>query len=131
LPYQIKGDSNIYDVKLPVSGIISSNFIANKIRPYQIAYNICLNQIMNMMEKELGLFFLFDINLLPTEYKVYGDTDQALMKLQDFIKDTGIAPIDTNKQNTQQNMSQANTFMYQDLSYTNHISARMQWAENY
>lgn len=131
LPFQIKGDSNVFDVKLPVGGLISSNFIANKIRPYQIAYNICLNQIMNMMEKELGMFFLFDINLLPSEYKVYGDTDQSLLKLQEFIKDTGLAPIDTSKQNTQQNMSQANTFMYQDLSYTNHISARMQWAENY
>lgn len=131
LPFQIKGDSNVFDVKLPVGGVINSNFIANKIRPYQIAYNICLNQIMNMMEKELGMFFLFDINLLPAEYKVYGDTGETLLKLQEFIKDTGLAPIDTSKQNTQQNMSQANTFMYQDLSYTNHISARMQWAENY
>lgn len=131
LPFQIKGDSNIYDVKIPVGGIISSNFIANKIRPYQIAYNICLNQIMNMMEKELGMFFLFDINLLPAEYKVYGDTDESLLRLQSFIKDTGLAPIDTSRPNTQQSMSQANTFSYQDLSYTNHITARMQWAENY
>lgn len=131
LPFQIKGDSNVFDVKIPVSGIISSNFIANKIRPYQIGYNICLNQVMNMMEKELGLFFLFDINLLPSEYKTYGDTDEALLKLQEFIKDTGLAPIDAGKQNTQQNVSHANMFMSQDMSYTNHINARMQWAENY
>jgi len=131
LPFQIKGNSNIFDVKLPVGGVIDSNYIAKKIRPYQIAYNICLNQIMNMMEKELGLFFLFDINLLPTEFKTYGDTDETILKLREFIRDSSIAPIDTSKQNTQQNVSQANTFMYQDLSYTNHISARMQWAENY
>lgn len=132
LPYQIKGHSNIFDVRLPVAGIIDPNFLANKIRPYQIAHNICLNQIMNMMEKELGLFFLFDINLLPSEYKVYGDTTEAMAKLQEFIKDTSLAPIDTSKQNTQQgNISQSNMFMYQDMSYTNHIQARMTWAQEY
>ena len=132
LPYQIKGHSDIFDVRLPVAGIIDPNYLANKIRPYQIAYNICLNQIMNMMEKELGLFFLFDINLLPSEYKAYGDTTEAMSKLQEFIRDTSLAPIDTSKQNTQQgNISQSNMFMYQDMSYTNHIQARMAWAQEY
>lgn len=131
LEYQIKGDSNIASVIIPVAGVIDSNFIANKIRPYQIAYNICLNQIMNMMEKELGLFFLFDINLLPSEYKTYGDTESALEKMQDFIRTTSFAPTDASKQNTGYQSPMGNSFITQDLSYTNHISARMQWAENY
>lgn len=132
LPYQIKGNSDLLvDVMIPVAGVIDSNFIADKIRPYQIAYNINLNQIMNMMEKELGLFFLFDINLLPSEYKTYGDTEDALGKLMDFVKTSGIAPIDTSKQNTNHASPQGNSFIYQDMSYTNHITARMQWAENW
>lgn len=131
LPYQIKGNSEFVDVKIPVAGIIDSNFIANKIRPYQIMYNICLNQIANMMEKELGLFFLFDVNLLPSEYKTYGDTEEALYKMQEFIRTTSLAPIDTSKQNTQQTQPMANTFISQNLSYTNEISARLNWAEYY
>lgn len=132
LPYQIKGNSDLMvDVIIPVAGIIDSNFIANKIRPYQIGYNICLNQVMSMMEKELGLFFLFDINLLPSEFKTYGDTDEAMIKLQNFIRDTSFAPIDTSKQNTGQASPMGNSFIAQDMSYTNHINARMQWAENY
>lgn len=131
LDYQIKGNSELVDPIIPVAGIIDSNFIANKIRPYQIAYNICLNQIMNMMEKELGLFFLFDVNLLPSEYKTYGDTEDAMSKLVDFIRTTGTAPIDASKQNTGYQSPQGNSFVYQDISYTNHITARMQWAENW
>lgn len=131
LPYQIKGNSDFLDIKLPVAGIIDSNSIAQKIRPYQIMYNICLNQIANMMEKELGLFFLFDVNLLPSEYKTYGDTEEALYKMQEFIRSTSLAPIDTAKQNTLHNQPMANTFMSQDLSYTNHISARLNWSEYY
>ena len=131
LPYQIKGNSEIFDIKIPVAGIIDSNFIAHKIRPYQIMYNICLNQITNMMEKELGLFFLFDVNLLPSEYKTYGDTEEALHKMQEFIRSTSLAPIDTAKQNTLQTQPMANTFMAQNLSYTNEISARLNWAEYY
>lgn len=131
MPFQIKGNSDLFDVKIPVGGIIDSNFIANKIRPYQIMYNICLNQIANMMEKELGLFFLFDVNLLPSEYKTYGDTEDALHKMQEFIRSTSLAPIDTAKQNTQQTQPMANTFMAQNLSYTNEISGRLNWAEYY
>lgn len=131
LPYQIKGKSEIFDIKLPVAGIIDSNFIANKIRPYQIMYNICLNQIANMMEKELGLFFLFDVNLLPSEYKTYGDTEEAMYKMQEFIRSTSIAPIDTHKQNTNQTQPMTNTFISQNLSYTNEITARLNWAEYY
>lgn len=132
LPYQIKGNSDLLvDVIIPVAGIIDSNFIANKIRPYQIGYNISLNQVMNMMEKELGLFFLFDINLLPSEYKLYGDTEEALVKLNDFIRDTGFAPIDSSKQNTGYNSPMGNSFSAQEISYTNQINSRIQLAEHY
>src|SRR5690606_37965134 len=44
---------------------------------------------------------------------------------------TSLAPIDTSKQNTQQTQPMANTFISQNLSYTNEISARLNWAEYY
>ena len=129
LPYQIKGDSNIFDVKLPVAGIIS-NPLGDLIRPYQVGYNICLNQIFNLLSKEMGMFFLFDINFLPSDYKDGGTIEDSLEKLQQLAKNVGIVPIDSQKQNIQgaQNM---NTFMVQDVTFDKQINSRVQLSNYY
>lgn len=129
LPYQIKGDSNVFDVKLPVAGIIS-NSMAQKIRPFQVGYNICLNQIFNLLEKEIGMFFLFDINFLPSEYKDHGTIEESLEKLHTLAKEIGFVPLDTKKQNLEgaQNM---NTFMVQDVSFDKQINSRIQLSQYY
>ena len=44
LPFQIRGDSNLFDVKLPVAGLITSG-IGQKIRPYQVKHNLAMNLI--------------------------------------------------------------------------------------
>ena len=129
LPYQIKGDSNVFDVKLPVAGIIS-NSLAQKLRPFQIGYNICLNQIFNLLEKEIGMFFLFDINFLPSEYKNHGDIEESLEKLHTLAKEIGFVPIDTTKQNTQ-GAQMMNTFMTQDVSFDKQINSRMNLSTYY
>lgn len=130
LPYQIKGDSNVLDVKLPVAGIIS-NGMAQRLRPFQVGYNICLNQIFNLLEKEIGMFFLFDINFLPSEYKDHGDIEQSLGKLRDLAKDIGLVPLDTTKQNMAGANPQMNTFMVQDVSFDKQINSRIQLSDYY
>lgn len=129
LPYQIKGDSNLFDVKLPVAGIIG-NAMAKRVRPFQVGYNICLNQIFNLLSKEIGMFFLFDINFLPSEYKDNGTIADSLEQLQTLAKETGFVPIDSQKQNIQgaQNM---NTFMVQDVSFDKQINSRISLANYY
>lgn len=68
LPYQIKGEKgNIFDIKLPVCGHIGDSF-CKKIRPYQIAYNYFMNQTQSYLEKEIGAFFVIDVNAIPTDY---------------------------------------------------------------
>lgn len=131
LPYQIKGDSELVDKRIPVGGIIDSNIIADKIRPYQIMYNINLNQITDMMAKELGLFYAFDIRLLPSEIRDYGDTDEVLEKVQDYIKTTSLVPLDYSKGNTGYNQPYSNSFVPNHVSYANDIAVRMQQAEYY
>lgn len=130
LPYQIKGDSNVFDVKLPVAGVIG-NSTAQKLRPYQIGYNVCLNQIFNLLEKEIGMFFLFDINFLPSEYKDHGTIEESLEKLRDLAKDIGLVPLDTTKQNMAGANPQMNTFMVQDVSFDKQINSRIQLSEYY
>ena len=130
LEYQIKGDSNIYDVKLPVGGYIG-NSMAKKLRPFIIMHNIVLNQIYSLLEKELGTFFLFDVHYLPAEYKNNGNTREALEQMYDLIQDIGIVPIDTSKQNMQGNQPAMNAFMTQSLNFTEQINNRMALATQF
>lgn len=130
LEYQIKGDSNVFDVKLPVGGIIG-NSMAAKLRPFQVGYNICLNQIFNLLEKEIGTFFLFDINFLPSEYKEMGNSEQALLKLRELAQSVGIVPMDTKKQNLEGANPQMNVFQTQSITYDVQIQSRINLANAY
>lgn len=130
LEYQIKGSrSNIYNVLLPVAGIIDTG-IVTRLLPYQQLHNIAMNQITEMLEKELGQFFTFDITALTEEYKDQ-TTEQAVYQVRDIIKDTGLLPLDASRQNTQGNQTPANLFQRQEISYANFVQYRMQLAQQY
>jgi hypothetical protein len=129
LEYQIRGNSNVYDVRLPVGGIISSS-TALKLKPYQEGLNICMNQIYNLLEKEIGMFFLFDIQYLPSDFKNLGDTEDMLLELRDYARDVGFIPVDTSKQNTAGGNG-TNTFMGQNITYVEQIRSRINLASFY
>lgn len=129
LEYQIKGDSDVYDIKLPVSGLIGSS-MAMKIRPYQVGYNYCMNQIYNLLEKEIGMFFLFDVNYLPSEFKDQGTSEDWMLELREMAREVGIVPLDTSKQNTQ-SAQQFNTFQAQNITFDAQIKSRVELAAYY
>lgn len=130
LEYQIKGDSNVYDVQLPVAGYIGEG-VAKKLRPFIVMHNIVLNQMYSLLEKELGTFFLFDVHYLPSEYKNNGNTRQALEQMYELIQEIGIVPVDTSKANMQGNQPAMNAFMTQSLDFTALINNRMNLANQY
>jgi hypothetical protein len=134
LPYQVKGTldggSNVYDAKIPVVGIITDSY-AQRIRNEIINHNIVLNQLNNLLEKELGTFFLFDIKYLPSEYKGSGNTRQALEQMWDLIQDIGIVPIDTSRQNLEGGQPAMNAFSTQNVDYTAQIQNRMNLATQF
>lgn len=129
LEFQIKGDSNLYDKKLPVAGIIANSF-AKKIMPYQFGHNVAMNQITNLLEKEIGMFFLMDINFLPSEFKDMGDSKSMLLELRDMAKEIGFMPVDTSKKNLEGG-SNTNGFMQQNISYAAEVQYRLQLADKY
>mgnify|MGYP000932536166 CR=1 FL=1 len=128
LDYQIKGDSNLYQVRIPVGGLITDGIIP-KILPYQQLYNICLNQNTEMLSKEL-VFYSIDINSIPAEYKDE-TTEEAINTITDIIKDTAILPLDPSRSNTQGSTVYPNIFQKNDLSFASHIQYRQQLAEYY
>ena len=127
LEYQIKGDSNIFDLRLPVAGYVGQSMVA-KMLPYQVGYNIVMNQIMSFLAKELGVFFLFDVNFLPSEYKEWGDTVSALQSLYETVQQTGLFPIDASKQNLK-GAGVFNQFSVQNMSFGGLYQSRVQLAE--
>lgn len=131
IEHQIKGDSNLYDFVLPVAGYVDTS-LASKIYPYQVWFNLAINQINNILEKEIGVFFLTDINLLPSEYKGLGeDIGDVWANIMDVAKSTGVFMLDTSAANTK-GANSFNQFSVYDLSQTAQLKSRMelaQWAK--
>jgi hypothetical protein len=104
LEFQFKGDINPYCAKLPVCGQIfsvrnsRSMSLVDMMKPYQIGFNVAMNQLYQMMEKEIGSFIVFDVNLLPKD-KDWGGAngyDKWLLMAKAF----GLVPVDTSPENT-------------------------------
>lgn len=133
-PFQIKGraGSNYYDKLLPVFGLIDTG-VAEPMRTWQIQYNWVQNQNRNLLEKELGMFFLFDVTFLPTEFlNLSGDGEDIMTEMYNMIKDIGILPIDASKQNTsERGGTQFNSFMTQNVTFTPQIQRNIQLAQYY
>jgi hypothetical protein len=126
MPFQIVGISN-YESKLPLTGIVS-NSIASKLRPFQEMFNYCMNGIRNLIEKELGMFFLMDIANIPSEYKENGTTEEAIMNMRNAAKQTGFVTMQTSPDNLT-NQSVFNQFSTQNLSHSQEIQTRLAIAD--
>lgn len=126
--FQIKGDSD-FEVLLPVGGYIGKSF-AKRIAPYQAAYNLCMNQITSLLEKEIGMFFLFDVNLIPSEYQHYGDVTDSLIQIRNLAKDIGFMPVATSG-DAQKDQTYFNQFAAHDVSFSKQIANRVELASFY
>lgn len=124
--HQIKGDSE-YDRWLPVAGFIGES-IAKKIEPFQAKHNLCMNQVYSLLEKELGMIFLMDIAMIPSEFEGWGDAQEAFMAIRNIAKDTGIFPVATSPDG-QGPASNFNQFSSYNLSNASQIADRLRLAE--
>lgn len=124
---QIKGDSNIYQVKHPVGGIIT-NSVIKKAFPYQQLHNICLNQTSELLADELGVFYSFDINALGQEYKDQ-TTEEALDAMSGTIKRTKLLGLDPSRTNMQGSSVYPNMFQRNEVVFATQVQYRQQMAE--
>lgn len=124
--HQIKGASD-FDTVLPVSGFIGKA-VAPKIMPFQASYNIVMNQLYNLLEKEVGIFFLLDTALIPSEIEGWGDAEEAMVSMRNMAKDIGIMPIATSG-DAQKNTNNFNQFSTYNLSYAPQMQQRISMAE--
>lgn len=126
MEHQIKGDSE-FDVLLPVAGKIGVSTVG-KILPFQAKYNLCLNQIGSLIEKELGMVLLMSTDLIPSEYEGWGDAEEALMQLRNTAKSVGLMPMNFSM-DSQKQMNNANPVQAINISHASEINTRVQMAE--
>lgn len=107
--FQFKGNYNLYGCKLPVCGQVfsirnsGSMSLVDLMKPYQIAYNVSMNQVYNLMEKEVGMFVIMDVNMFPNS-KDWGGAD-SWEKWMMIAKNLGMVPIDTKPDNLRQSLA--------------------------
>jgi hypothetical protein len=129
--FQFRGDLNIYGAKLPVCGQIFNNrnaesmSLVDLMKPHQIGYNVAMNQLYEIMQREIGRFMLMDMNFIPSG-KDWGG-EHNFEKLMLVAKQLGIAPLDGSPANTKQ--SSFSHFQEIDLDESARMISRLKIAE--
>jgi hypothetical protein len=136
IPFQFKGDDDLYGVKLPVEGAIFGDRntlsvpMVARMMPSQIGYNLVCNQISDILIDELGTIVLIDQNALPKHSlgEDWGPNNyqRAFLAMKNFQ----MLPLDTSIQNLSERGGAVNFQHYQslDLSQTNRLMSRIQIA---
>ena len=109
--FQFKGDFNLYGCKLPVEGSVFSERNSNsvslvdKMKAFQIGYNIVNNQIQDILIDELGTIIMLDQNALPKHSmgEDWGKNQYANAYVA--MKNFQILPLDTSISNTENGMN--------------------------
>lgn len=136
LPYQFNGDNDVFGCKLPIEGSVfsdrnskSTSFV-DKIKPFQVGYNLVNNQIADILIDELGTVILFDQNTLPKhsmgEDWGDGNYERAFVAMRDFQ----MLPLNTALSNTQSPIN-FNQFQKLDMSQTQRLLGRVELANHF
>lgn len=122
-----------YINRLPIVGIVNTSrntqgkSLLSLMKPYQVLYNICLNQLWEGLEKDLGVQALVDMRMIPNNQ----DAD-AIDQFKTVAKETGFLVIDTSVENTGGPI-QFNQMTGVNLGQQAYISSRIelaQWARD-
>lgn len=131
--FQFKGDFTLYGCKLPVEGAVfterntKSMGLVDKMKPYQIGYNLVNNQISDILIDELGTVIMLDQNALPRHSmgEDWGKNNYA--KAYVAMKNFQMLPLDTSITNTE-NALNFQHYQVLNLEQTQRLMSRIQLA---
>ena len=115
--------------KAPIVGVINTTrntkgkSLLDLLKPYQILYNICMNQLFELLEKEIGVVFLSDLKVVPKK-----DSQDPIETMLWNAKNNGMILVDTSIENTGGAL-QFNQFSRLDLTRSAEIQVRIQLAQ--
>jgi hypothetical protein len=107
-----------------------TNQIVDRCKPWQVFYNFLWNRIYQILETEIGQFFLLNQNAIPQESMDGSWGKNNYLKFLLTARDTGIAPIDTSPSNIGGGNPLAAGFGQKvDMSRTEELLQKVQLAE--
>jgi len=116
----------------PVIGAVFENknideprSLVDLMKPFQVLYNIAMNQLFRLLEKEIGVVFVSSIRHIPVPKD--GSYQDAIEIWEEEAREKGIVFVDDSPENTK-GPSSFNQFARQDLSRTQEIESRYQLA---
>lgn len=116
----------------PIIGVIHENkntearSLVDLMKPFQVLYNICMNQLFSLFEKELGNVANVSLRRIPRLKD--GDEQDAIDAWEIMAKDKGITFDDDSPENTKVPVSNQSVARNIDLTRTNEIQSRYQTA---
>lgn len=135
----IKIGPDIYHVKpfklLNYCPIIGTTFevknteaksLVDLMKPFQVLYNVCMNQLYKLLEKEVGKVYLTSIRHIPVPKD--GDAQDALDMWELEARNRGVVFIDDSPENLK-SPSSFNQFRDIDLTRTQEIQSRYTLAQ--
>ena len=130
----IKVGPDIYHIKpfkllnyCPIIGInyevknTEAKSLVDLMKPFQVLYNVCMNQLYKLLEKEVGKVYLTSIRHVPVPKD--GDAQDALDVWEMEARNRGVVFIDDSPENLK-SPSNFNQFRDIDLTRTQEIQSR-------
>jgi hypothetical protein len=110
-----------YDVKNT-----EAKSLVDMMKPFQVLYNVCMNQLYKLLEKEVGKVYLTSIRHIPVPKD--GDAQDALDVWEMEARNRGVVFIDDSPENLK-SPSSFNQFRDIDLTRTQEIQSRYTLAQ--
>jgi hypothetical protein len=134
----VKIGPDIYNIKpyklldyCPIIGVVhevkntEAKSLVDLMKPFQVLYNVCMNQLYKLLEKEVGKVYLTSIRHIPIPKD--GDAQDALDVWEMEARNRGVMFIDDSPENLK-SPSSFNQFRDIDLTRTQEIQSRYQLA---
>ena len=100
--------------------------LVDLMKPFQVLYNVCMNQLYKLLEKEVGRVYLTSIRHVPVPKD--GDAQDALDQWEMEARNRGVVFIDDSPENLK-SPSSFNQFRDIDLTRTQEIQSRYTLAQ--
>ena len=133
LRFQFRGDKTMYGAKLPIEGRVFSDrntkatSMVDLMKPAQIGYNMCNNQIADILVDELGSVIVLDQNAIPKHSMGEDWGKNNLAKAYVAMKDFSMLPLDPSIANTE-NATNFQHYQVLNLEQSNRLMSRIQLA---
>jgi hypothetical protein len=135
----VKIGPDIYHIKpykllnyCPIIGLVhevkntEARSLVDMMKPFQVLYNVCMNQLYKLLEKEVGKVYLTSIRHIPIPKD--GDAQDALDVWEMEARNRGVMFIDDSPENLK-SPSSFNQFRDIDLTRTQEIQSRYTLAQ--